>query len=71
MDIEPQLDEDFDGWCVFHLPAFGIHDTSSQNLEHSFALWANNIPSAKSFAITSSHQGVLLAPPHASLKERH
>ena len=54
MDIEPQLDEDFDGWCVSHLPAFGILDTSLQSFEHPFALWANNIPSAKQFAITSS-----------------
>jgi len=71
MDMEPQLDEDSDGWCVFHPLAFGMLDISLQSLEHLFALWANNIPSAKPFSITSSHQGVLLVLPHASLKERH
>ena len=69
--MEPQLDEDFDDWYIFYLLAFGILDISFQSLKHPFALWANNIPSAKPFAITSSHQGVLLVLPHAGLKERH
>ena len=69
--MEPQLDEDFDDWYIFHLLTFGILDISLQSLEHPFALWANNIPGAKPFAITFSHQGVLLVLPHASLKERH
>ena len=69
--MEPQLDEDFDDWCIFHLPTFGILDIFLQNLEHLFALWASNIPSAKPFATASSHQGVLLVLPHTGLKEHH
>ena len=69
--MKPQLDVDFDGWCVFHPLTFGILDISLQSLEHPFALWASNILGAKPFAIASSYQGVSLALPDASLKEHH
>ena len=71
MDMEPQLDEDSDGWCVFHLLAFGSFDTSLQSFKHPFALWASNIPGTKPFATTFSHLDVLLVLLHVGLKERH
>ena len=67
--MKPQLDEDFDGWCIFHPLAFGILEISLQSLGHPFALWASNILGVKPFAIAFSHRGVLLALLHVILKE--
>ena len=69
--MEPQLDEDFDGWCVFHPLAIDILDIFWQSLVHPFPLWASNIPDVKPFVIAFSHLGVLLALFHANLKEHH
>ena len=50
-------------------PVSKIYRTGSQTGTASGTVLTSLIPSAKSFAITFCHQGVLLALPHANLRE--